>query len=100
MYIIQLQQLRLQKPQGQHAYCDLLKYFITLMVRRWSAVCPWSITYILFIFVCGRKATCINSPTEVVLLQNLKCLMEKDCLYIQSIFKNESLVYGDVNIII
>lgn len=100
MYIIQLQQLRLQKPQGQHTYCDLLKYFITVMVRRWSAVCPWSITYILFIFVCGGKATRINSPIVIFLLQNLKCPTEKDCLHIQSILKNESLLYGDLSIII
>lgn len=55
MYIIQSQQLRLQKTQGQHKDCDLLKYFITIMVKRWSAVCPWSITYILFILYVLEK---------------------------------------------
>lgn len=49
MYITPLQPLRLQKTQGQHKDCDLLKYFITVMIKRWSAVCSLSITYILFI---------------------------------------------------
>jgi hypothetical protein len=34
MYIIQLQQLRLQKTQGLHKDCDLLKYFISVIVER------------------------------------------------------------------
>lgn len=50
MYIILLQKLRLQNTQGQYEDCDLLKYFITVMVKRWSAVCLWSIIYILLIF--------------------------------------------------
>lgn len=33
MYIIQLQQLRLQKTQGQQKDCDLLKYSINVMVK-------------------------------------------------------------------
>lgn len=51
MYIILLQQLRLQKSQGQHECYDLLKYFISLMVKRWSAAFLWSTAYILFILV-------------------------------------------------
>lgn len=99
MYIIQLQQLRLQKSQGHHIDCDLLEYFITVMVTRWSAGCPWSIIYILFIFVHVRKATCINSPIVVFLLQNPKCPTGEDYLYVQSIFKKETFLYGDLNII-
>ena len=100
MYIIHLQRLRLQKTQGRCKDCDLLKYFITAMVRRWSAVYLWNIPYILFIFVCVRRATCINSPIVVFLLQNHNCPTEKNCSYIQNIFKKEKLLYGDLYIII
>lgn len=100
MYIIQLQQLRLQKTQGQRKDCDLLKYFISVMVKRYSAVFPWSIADILFIFVCARKATCINSPIAVFLLQNHNCPTEKNFLYVQGVFQNEKLIYRDLHIVI
>lgn len=100
MYIIQLQQLRLQKTQGRREDCDLLKYFITVMIRRRSKICPWNIPYILFIFVCVRRATCISSTIVVFMLQNHNCPTEKNCLYIQNNFKNEKLLYGNLYIII
>lgn len=69
MCIIPLQQLRLQKTEGRWKDCDLLTYFITMMVKRWSTVCSQRITYIMFIFVYIREATCIDSPIVVILLQ-------------------------------
>lgn len=70
MYIIPLQPLKLQKTQGQCKDGDLLTYFITVMAKRWSAACSWRITYVMFIFACVRKATCIDSPIVVFPLQN------------------------------
>lgn len=96
MYIIPLQPLRLQKTQGQCRDCDLLTYFITVMAKGWSAVCSWRITYIMFIFVCVRNATCIDSPLVVFLLQNHVSTWKAESLHSEPFFKNEKLLYGNV----
>lgn len=90
--IIPLQPLRLQKTQEQHKDSDLLKYFITVMIKRWSVVCSLSITYILFIvdMLCLHRLPSCSIPVAE------SCLTEKNCLYIPTIFKNKNPLYGDL----